>query len=225
VIRMQDIKRSYCLGATEVNALQGVSLEIQPHEFTAIMGPSGSGKSTLMNIIGFLDRPTAGAYFFEGQEVGRAGDDRLAELRNNRIGFVFQSFNLLSRYTALKNVELPMIYAGVAPKQRHEAAVTALTEVGLADRMGHKPNELSGGEQQRVAIARALVNRPAVLLADEPTGNLDTQSGKEIIDLFVKLHSGGTTLIVITHNREVAEHSKRILYMRDGQLIREGRRP
>jgi putative ABC transport system ATP-binding protein len=220
---MQDIKRSYCLGATEVNALQGVSLEIQPHEFTAIMGPSGSGKSTLMNIIGFLDRPTAGVYFFEGQEVGRADDDRLAELRNNRIGFVFQSFNLLSRYTALKNVELPMIYAGVAPKQRREAAVTALTEVGLADRMGHKPNELSGGEQQRVAIARALVNRPAILLADEPTGNLDTQSGKEIIDLFVKLHSGGTTLIVITHNREVAEHSKRILYMRDGQLIREER--
>jgi putative ABC transport system ATP-binding protein len=204
-----------------VHALQGVSLEIKPHEFIAIMGPSGSGKSTLMNIIGFLDRPTSGSYFFEDQEVEQADDDRLAGLRNTRIGFVFQSFNLLPRYTALKNVELPMIYSGVPPKQRRVAAVGALAEVGLAGRAEHKPNEMSGGEQQRVAIARALVNRPAILLADEPTGNLDTQSGNEIIDLFVKLHAGGTTLIVITHNHEVAVHAERILHMRDGRLLPE----
>lgn len=219
MIRMLDIRRSYCLGLTEVNALQGVSLEIGPHEFVAIMGPSGSGKSTLMNIIGFLDRPTAGAYFFEEQEVGRAGDDRLAELRNSRIGFVFQSFNLLLRYTALKNVELPMIYAGVAPRQRREAAAAALTEVGLADRMGHKPNEMSGGEQQRVAIARALVNRPAILLADEPTGNLDKTNSQQVHQLLLELNSEmGMAMVVVTHNMELAALMSRQATIIEGRL-------
>jgi len=223
VIQMIDVKKTYSLGRTEIRALRGVSLEIQPHEFISIMGPSGSGKSTLMNIIGFLDRPTSGSYQFEGQEVSQVDDDHLAKLRNMRIGFVFQTFNLMPRYTALKNVELPLVYSGLLPKERREKATAVLGEVGLYDRLHHKPSEMSGGEQQRVAIARALVNHPAVLLADEPTGNLDSKSGAEVIDIFKRLNEGGTTLVVVTHNREVAIHSKRIFQVLDGRLVGEER--
>jgi putative ABC transport system ATP-binding protein len=220
---MVDVKKVYLLGSSEIKALRGISLEIQPHEFISVMGPSGSGKSTLMNIIGFLDRPTCGSYRFEDKEVSQVDDDRLAHLRNTRIGFVFQTFNLMPRYSALKNVELPLIYSGIPPRERRERAMTMLGEVGLYDRLHHKPSEMSGGEQQRVAIARALVNHPAILLADEPTGNLDSKSGSEIIDIFIRLNEKGTTLIVVTHNRDIALHSKRILYVLDGQLVDEER--
>jgi len=223
VIQMVDVKKVYLLGSSEIKALRGISLEIQPHEFISVMGPSGSGKSTLMNIIGFLDRPTCGSYRFEDKEVSQVDDDRLAHLRNTRIGFVFQTFNLMPRYSALKNVELPLIYSGIPPRERRERAMTMLGEVGLYDRLHHKPSEMSGGEQQRVAIARALVNHPAILLADEPTGNLDSKSGSEIIDIFIRLNEKGTTLIVVTHNRDIALHSKRILYVLDGQLVDEER--
>jgi putative ABC transport system ATP-binding protein len=220
---MVDVKKVYLLGSSEIKALRGISLEIHPHEFISVMGPSGSGKSTLMNIIGFLDRPTCGSYRFEDKEVSQVDDDRLAHLRNTRIGFVFQTFNLMPRYSALKNVELPLIYSGIPPRERRERAMTMLGEVGLYDRLHHKPSEMSGGEQQRVAIARALVNHPAILLADEPTGNLDSKSGSEIIDIFIRLNEKGTTLIVVTHNRDIALHSKRILYVLDGQLVDEER--
>lgn len=223
MIQMIDVKKTYFLGRTEIRALRGVSLEIQPHGFISIMGPSGSGKSTLMNIIGFLDRPTSGSYQFEGQEVSQVDDDHLAKLRNMRIGFVFQTFNLMPQYSALKNVELPLVYSGLLPKERREKATAVLGEVGLYDRLHHKPGEMSGGEQQRVAIARALVNHPAVLLADEPTGNLDSKSGAEIIDIFKRLNERGTTLVVVTHNREVATHSKRIFQVLDGRLVGEER--
>lgn len=223
MIQMVDVKKVYLLGSSEIKALRGISLEIQPHEFISVMGPSGSGKSTLMNIIGFLDRPTCGSYRFEDKEVSQVDDDRLAHLRNTRIGFVFQTFNLMPRYSALKNVELPLIYSGIPPRERRERAMTMLGEVGLYDRLHHKPSEMSGGEQQRVAIARALVNHPAILLADEPTGNLDSKSGSEIIDIFIRLNEKGTTLIVVTHNRDIALHSKRILYVLDGQLVDEER--
>lgn len=223
MIQMVGVRKTYLLGSMEIKALRGISLEVQAHEFIAIMGPSGSGKSTLMNIIGFLDRPTSGSYRFEDQEVSQVDDDRLAYLRNTRIGFVFQTFNLMSRYSALKNVELPLIYSGMPPGERRERATRMLGEVGLYDRLHHKPSEMSGGEQQRVAIARALVNHPGILLADEPTGNLDSKSGSEIIGIFKRLNEKGSTLIVITHNRDVALHSKRILYILDGQLMEERR--
>lgn len=223
MIQMTDVKKTYHLGSMEIKALRDVSLEVQAHEFISIMGPSGSGKSTLMNIIGFLDRPTSGSYRFEDREVSQVDDDHLAQMRNTRIGFVFQTFNLMPRYSALKNVELPLVYSGLPPSERREKAMGVLGEVGLFDRLHHKPSELSGGEQQRVAIARALVNHPTILLADEPTGNLDSKSGLEIIDIFKGLNEKGTTLIVVTHNQDVAIHSKRVLYMLDGRLVNEER--
>lgn len=223
MIQMKEVKKTYILGNMEIKALRGITLEVQAHEFISIMGPSGSGKSTLMNLIGFLDRPTSGSYQFESQEVSRVDDDRLAKLRNTRIGFVFQTFNLMPRYSALKNVELPMVYSGISPSERREKAMAILGEVGLYDRLHHKPSEMSGGEQQRVAIARALVNCPAILLADEPTGNLDSKSGSEVIDIFKRLNEKGATLIIVTHNRDIAIHSRRILYVLDGQLVDEER--
>jgi putative ABC transport system ATP-binding protein len=211
------------MGDTVVNALHNVSVAINENEFTSIMGPSGSGKSTLMNILGCLDRPTSGTYFLDGIRVEDMSDDDLAGIRNQTIGFVFQSFNLLARSTALKNVELPMIYAGISPRERRQRAENALARVGLEDRMLHKPNELSGGQKQRVAIARALVNDPAIILADEPTGNLDTKTGEEIISIFKTLHAEGATVIIVTHELEVAQHARRILQFRDGELLKDQR--
>jgi putative ABC transport system ATP-binding protein len=201
-----------------VHALSGVSLDINENEYIAIMGPSGSGKSTLMNVIGCLDTPTSGLYEFADQNVGDLDDNELAEIRNKRIGFVFQTFNLLPRSTALHNVELPLIYAGVPSHQRHERAEQALTSVGLADRMTHKPNELSGGQRQRVAVARALVNNPSIILADEPTGNLDSKTGIEIMQLLVELHKKGHTIILVTHEEDIAAHAHRIVRLFDGKI-------
>lgn len=214
----REIKKIYRMGEEEVHALRGVSFSIQAGNFSAIMGPSGSGKSTLMHIIGCLDRPTSGSVLFEGSDVAFAGDNRLAEIRNRNIGFVFQQFNLLARLSALQNVELPMIYAGVERKERRQRAEAALQSVGLSDRMGHRPNELSGGQRQRVAIARALVNRPTIILADEPTGALDTKTGLEIMTLFHELNDMGNTVIIVTHEREVAEHCREIIHIRDGEI-------
>jgi putative ABC transport system ATP-binding protein len=218
VIQLQNIKRIYVMGDTEVHALDGVSLEIKKNEYVAIMGPSGSGKSTLMNIIGCLDTPTSGLYLFNGVNVSEMNDNQLAKIRNKEIGFVFQTFNLLARSDALHNVELPLIYGGVPSSERKRLAQEALEKVGLGERMHHKPNELSGGQRQRVAIARALVNNPSIILADEPTGNLDTKTGDEIMGLFEKLHEDGNTIILVTHEEYIAEHAHRIIRIRDGKV-------
>lgn len=216
VIKIEDMVKTYRMGTIEVHALRGVSVQINKGEIVSIVGPSGSGKSTLMNILGCLDQPTSGSYELDGTEVSRLDEDSLAEVRNKKIGFVFQSFNLLPRTTALANVELPMIYSGAA--DRRERAIKALTRVGLGDRLHHKPNELSGGQQQRVAIARSLVNEPAIILADEPTGNLDTRSSIEIMDIFQELNAEGITVVFVTHERDIAEHTKRIIHIRDGKV-------
>lgn len=221
LIRLENVSKTYQMGAEKVRALKSISLEIERNEYLAIMGPSGSGKSTLMHIIGCLDVPTAGKYYFKGYDVGEASDSELAEIRNREIGFVFQTFNLLPRATALKNVELPMIYAGVPANLRREKAEKILAAVGLADRASHKPGELSGGQRQRVAIARALANDPSVILADEPTGNLDTKAGEEIMAIFDKLWREGNTVILVTHEEEIARHSNRIIRLRDGEIESE----
>ena len=216
LIRLDSISRRYEMGGETVHALRGVSISIERGEYVAIMGPSGSGKSTLMNIIGCLDTPSSGSYELNGNTVADMDDNDLADIRNREIGFVFQTFNLLSRSTALRNVELPLIYAGVDIDERREIALAALADVGLADRVEHRPNEMSGGQRQRVAVARALVNKPSLLLADEPTGNLDSKTGDEILALFKALHAKGNTLIVVTHEEEVARHARRIIRIRDG---------
>lgn len=218
IIKLSGIKKIYQMGNQEVRALNGVTLNIYKNEYVAIMGPSGSGKSTMMNVLGCLDTPTEGDYILNGKNVSDLSDDELAEVRNQEIGFVFQTFNLLPRSNCLANVELPLIYAGIRSVERKEMASEALRRVGLGDRMDHKPNELSGGQRQRVAIARALVNRPSILLADEPTGNLDSKTGVEIMRLFEELYDQGNTIIVVTHEEEVAEHARRIIRLRDGLL-------
>jgi len=218
LIEMHALTRVYQLGPQEIHALSGIDLTINPGEYVAIMGPSGSGKSTLMNIIGCLDRPTAGRYLLDGVPVESMTEDELAAIRNKKIGFVFQTFNLLARTTALQNVELPLVYARIPRVERRKVAEEALEAVGLGDRMHHQPNELSGGQRQRVAIARALVNRPSLLLADEPTGNLDSQTGREILDLFQDLHRRGNSIIMVTHEDDVAKEAHRIIHIRDGKI-------
>ena len=219
IIRIEKLHKVYRMGRMEVRAVRGISMEVAAGEFVAIMGASGSGKSTMMNIIGCLDTLTRGGYWLDGEDVATIGAKKLAAIRNKKIGFVFQSFNLLPKLTAQKNVELPMIYAGVSGKKRRQAAAEALERVGLGDRMHHKPSELSGGQMQRVAIARSLVNKPAIILADEPTGNLDSKSGEEIIGIFQSLNDEGATIVMVTHEREVAMHSKRIVMFRDGLVV------
>jgi putative ABC transport system ATP-binding protein len=218
VIDIAGVTKLYKMGAEIIHALRGVSVEIRRNEYLAIMGPSGSGKSTLMNMLGCLDTPTAGRYEFNGKNVAHMADDELADIRNREIGFVFQTFNLLPRSTALANVELPLIYAGVPPAARRERAAQTLANVGLGDRMTHKPNELSGGQRQRVAVARALVNNPSIILADEPTGNLDSKTGVEIMALFEQLYEQGNTIIVVTHEEDIARHARRIVRLRDGLI-------
>jgi putative ABC transport system ATP-binding protein len=224
VIQIRDLTRTYEMGVETVQALRGVSLEIRRNEYVAIMGPSGSGKSTLMNLIGCLDTPSRGEYWLNGQEVSRMPDDALARVRNREIGFVFQTFNLLPRASALANVELPLVYAGISARQRHDRAKAALTRVGLGNRMDHRPNELSGGQRQRVAIARALVNEPAILLADEPTGNLDSTTSEEIMRVFETLQQQGQTIIMVTHEAEIAAHAQRVVLLRDGRVASDTRR-
>lgn len=218
VIDITDIVKNYQVGSVIVRALRSVSLEIKRNEYVAIMGPSGSGKSTLMNILGCLDTPTKGKYVLNGTDVSKMEDDRLAEIRNKEIGFVFQTFNLLPRYTALENVTLPLIYAGIPRHEREDHAVKTLNLVGLGDRMTHKPNELSGGQRQRVAIARALVNNPSIILADEPTGNLDSKTSYDIMGLLDKIHEDGNTVIVVTHEEDIARHAHRIIKLMDGEV-------
>ena len=221
VIRTFDLWKTYEMGDQTINAVSGVDIEIHRGEYVAIMGPSGSGKSTLMNLIGCLDSPSKGEYFINGRLVSSMTDDELARIRNKEIGFVFQTFNLLPRASSLHNVELPLIYNGTPPAQRIEKAKAALAQVDLRDRMGHKPNELSGGQRQRVAIARALVNSPSIILADEPTGNLDTATGNEIMALFQRLHNEGNTIILVTHEHDIALHAHRVIHIRDGKIERD----
>lgn len=218
LIHIEHIARTYKMGGETVHALRDVSLDIHPNEYVALMGPSGSGKSTLMNILGCLDTPSSGVYTFKGLDVNEMTDDDLAEIRNKEIGFVFQTFNLLPRATALKNIELPLIYSGISSEDRKERAIKALEDVGLGDRMLHRPNELSGGQRQRVAVARALVTKPSIILADEPTGNLDTKTGIEIMKLFQELWSKGNTVILVTHEEDIARHARRIIRIRDGKV-------
>ncbi len=223
VIRIEQLRKDYVLGAEVVQALRGVDLVVQRNEYIAIMGPSGSGKSTLMNLIGCLDTPSAGEYWLNGQAVSQLTDDELAHIRNREIGFVFQTFNLLPRATALHNVELPLVYAGVNAKDRRARAQRMLELVGLGDRLTHRPSELSGGQRQRVAIARALINDPAILLADEPTGNLDSQTGEEIMALFESLHAQGQTIVLVTHEHDIAQHARRQIFLKDGVIERDER--
>ena len=223
VILTRELKKEYELGAETVHALRGVDMQIKRNEFVAIMGPSGSGKSTLLNLIGCLDTPTSGQYWLGGQEVSKLDDNDLARIRNRQIGFIFQTFNLLPRTTALHNVELPLIYSGTPAKERHRRAKETLDAVGLADRMTHHPNELSGGERQRVAIARALVNQPSLLLADEPTGNLDSQTSREIMEILVQLHERGETVLLVTHERDIAAYAGRLITLMDGQIEKDVR--
>jgi len=221
VIELKDIMKTYQMGDSIVHALDHVNLEIGVGEFTSIMGPSGSGKSTLMNVIGCLDRPTSGQYFLDGKEIGGYDDDELARTRNQKIGFVFQNFNLLPRLSALVNVALPLVYAGVPEGERLERARETLAAVGLGDRVDHRPNEMSGGQRQRVAIARALINNPAIIMADEPTGNLDSKSSYEIMDIFRQLNDAGKTIVMVTHEPDIAERTKRIIHMVDGKIVKD----
>ena len=221
IIRVADVWKDYRMGDEVVHALRGASLEIAPNEYVAIMGPSGSGKSTLMNIIGCLDRPSSGEYWLSGQRVSEFNDRALSRVRNREIGFVFQTFNLLPRATALKNVEVPLLYGGVGRRERRERASQALERVGLGDRMFHRPSELSGGQRQRVAVARALVNEPSILLADEPTGNLDTRTGEEMMNLFGELHQAGQTIVLVTHEADVAGRAHRHVHLRDGDITED----
>ena len=224
VIDIENITKNYVMGEETVHALRGVSLQIRRNEYIAVMGPSGSGKSTLMNMVGCLDTPTSGRYDFNGRNVAEMDDDELAAIRNREIGFVFQTFNLLPRSDSLRNVELPLIYAGMDPQTREERATQALIDVGLGDRLHHKPNELSGGQRQRVAIARALVNKPSIILADEPTGNLDSKTGGEIMALLEDLYHRGNTIILVTHERDIAAHARRTVRLRDGVIESDERR-
>jgi putative ABC transport system ATP-binding protein len=221
VIRTYDLWKTYIMGEQEINAVSGVDVEIKRGEYVGIMGPSGSGKSTLMNLIGCLDTPTRGQYYINGNLVSEMSDDELARIRNKEIGFVFQTFNLLPRATSLHNVELPLIYSGMPAQERLERAKTAMKQVDLEPRMHHKPNELSGGQRQRVAIARALVNNPSILLADEPTGNLDTATGNEIMGLFERLHQQGNTIVLVTHEHDIALHAHRVIHIRDGKVEKD----
>jgi putative ABC transport system ATP-binding protein len=223
LIETRDLWKTYLMGEEEIHALRGVTTTIERGEYLAIMGPSGSGKSTLMNLIGCLDTPTKGSYLLNGQEVASMNDNELARIRNEEIGFVFQTFNLLPRATALHNVELPLVYAGVPAVERQNRAKGALEKVELSSRMQHRPNELSGGQRQRVAIARALVNNPSILLADEPTGNLDSKTGAEIMSLFARLHEAGNTIVLVTHEADIAAHAHRALHLRDGQIEKDVR--
>jgi len=221
LIETRDLWKTYVMGSEEIHALRGVSIEIQRGEYVAIMGPSGSGKSTLMNLIGCLDTPTKGSYLLNDKQVGQMNDNELARIRNEEIGFVFQTFNLLPRASALHNVELPLVYAAVPSKDRQARARAALEKVELSDRVSHRPNELSGGQRQRVAIARALVNNPSILLADEPTGNLDSKTGNEIMALFDRLHAAGNTIILVTHEADIAAYARRAIHLRDGQIEKD----
>jgi putative ABC transport system ATP-binding protein len=224
LIETQDLWKTYVMGSEEIHALSGVSLAIDRGEYVAIMGPSGSGKSTLMNLIGCLDTPSKGSYLLNGKQVSQMNDDELARIRNEEIGFVFQTFNLLPRATALHNVELPLVYAGIPSAERQKRARGSLEKVELGDRMMHRPNQLSGGQRQRVAIARALVNNPSILLADEPTGNLDSKTGVEIMALFERLHQTGNTIVLVTHEADIAAHAHRVLHIRDGKISEDVRR-
>jgi putative ABC transport system ATP-binding protein len=221
LIETRDLWKTYVMGSEEIHALRGVSMEIERGEYVAIMGPSGSGKSTFMNLIGCLDTPSKGSYLLNNKQVGQMNDNELAQIRNEEIGFVFQTFNLLPRASALQNVELPLVYAGVAARERHERAKVALEKVELTSRMSHRPNELSGGQRQRVAIARALVNNPSILLADEPTGNLDSKTGAEIMALFGRLHEAGNTIVLVTHEADIAAFAHRTIHLRDGQIEKD----
>jgi putative ABC transport system ATP-binding protein len=221
LIDTRDLWKTYVMGSEEIHALRGVSIQIERGEYVAIMGPSGSGKSTLMNLIGCLDTPSKGSYLLNGKQVSQMNDNELAQIRNEEIGFVFQTFNLLPRASALQNVELPLVYGGVATRDRHARAKAALEKVELGSRMTHKPNELSGGQRQRVAIARALVNNPSILLADEPTGNLDSKTGAEIMALFARLHQTGNTIILVTHEADIAAFARRSIHLRDGQVEKD----